>query len=309
MSAIRFRVGIECFPEHNRIAMCQLLALNSNHPASITFSFEGFVARGGRTDNHRDGWGIAFFEDTGCRLFIDDRASIDSPIAELVKSYPIKSTNIVAHVRRATQGKVCLPNCHPFMRELWGRYWVFAHNGNLIDFHPELNGQFLPVGSTDSEAAFCTILQGLRERHPYREPSLEQLFADIRDIVAGISRHGTFNFLLSNGDVMFAHCSTNLHWIQRGYPFSTAKLVDCELSIDFRHYNRPNDLMTVIATQPLTCNEQWQKFQSGELLAFLDGEVLQRCVIPVSANAAPAAVESDCDASGAQPALSIDIAA
>lgn len=59
--------------------MCQLLALNSNQPAAITFSFEGFVARGGLTDHHRDGWGIAFFEDTGCRLFVDYEASITSP--------------------------------------------------------------------------------------------------------------------------------------------------------------------------------------------------------------------------------------
>lgn len=256
--------------------MCQLLALNSNHPAAITFSFEGFVARGGLTDNHRDGWGIAFFEDTGCRLFIDYQASINSPVAQLIKHYPIKSTNIIAHVRRATQGKVSLPNCHPFMRELWGKYWVFAHNGDLKDFHPELNGHYLPVGFTDSEAAFCLILQGLRERHPYREPPLDVLFGSVRDIVAGIAEHGTFNFLLSNGDVMFAHCSTDLHWVQRGYPFSTAKLVDCDLSIDFSHYNKPNDLITVIATQPLTCNEQWNRFGRGELLAFVNGEIVRR---------------------------------
>jgi glutamine amidotransferase len=256
--------------------MCQLLALNSNHPASITFSFEGFVARGGLTDHHRDGWGIAFFEDTGCRVFIDYQASIDSPVAQLIKHYPIKSTNIIAHVRRATQGKICLPNCHPFMRELWGKYWVFAHNGDLKDFYPELTGQFLPVGFTDSEAAFCLILQRLREQHPYREPPLGVLFESIREIVADIARHGTFNFLLSNGDAMFAHCSTNLHWVQRGYPFSTAKLVDCDLSIDFSHYNKPNDLITVITTQPLTCNENWTKFKHGELIAFLNGEIVRR---------------------------------
>ncbi|MFT3959839.1 class II glutamine amidotransferase [Propionivibrio sp.] len=256
--------------------MCQLLALNSNHPAAITFSFEGFVARGGLTGKHRDGWGIAFFEDTGCRLFIDYQASIDSPIAQLIKHYPIKSTNIVAHVRLATQGKVSLPNCHPFMRELWGKYWVFAHNGDLKDFHPALNGQYLPVGFTDSEAAFCFILQGLRERHPYREPPLDVLFRSIREIATGIAAHGTFNFLLSNGDFMFAHCSTDLFWVQRGYPFSTAKLVNCDVSIDFSHYNKPNDLITVIATQPLTCDEQWNRFERGELLTFFNGEIVRR---------------------------------
>jgi len=256
--------------------MCQLLALNSNYPAAITFSFEGFVARGGLTDHHRDGWGIAFFEDTGCRLFVDYLASIDSPVAQLIKRFPIKSTNIIAHIRKATQGSVSLPNCHPFMREMWGKYWVFAHNGDLKGFHPALTGPCLPVGLTDSERAFCYILQRLRERHPYREPSTDVLFQDIRKIASEITGYGAFNFLLSNGDAMFAHCTTNLYWVQRRHPFSTAQLVDCDMSIDFREHNNPNDLITVIATLPLTSNEQWHKFACGELKMFVNGEIARQ---------------------------------
>lgn len=258
--------------------MCQLLALNSNQPSAITFSFEGFVARGGLTDHHRDGWGIAFFEDTGCRLFIDYEASSTSPVAQLIKHYPIKSTNIVAHIRKATQGKISLPNCHPFMRELWGKYWVFAHNGDLKDFHPALTGQYLPVGFTDSEMAFCYILQGLRERYPQREPSPALLFASVHEICTEIASHGIFNFLLSNGEAMFAHCSTSLFWVQRSYPFSTAQLVDCEISIDFRKHCYPNDLITVIATKPLTSDENWQPFCRGELNMFVKGEIAQQYI-------------------------------
>ena len=51
----------------------------------------------------------------------------------MVRRYPIRSDNIVAHIRKATQGRVALENTHPFVRELWGRYWVFAHNGDLKD--------------------------------------------------------------------------------------------------------------------------------------------------------------------------------
>ena len=42
--------------------MCQLLGMNCNVPTDIVFSFTGFATRGGRTDAHKDGWGIAFFE-------------------------------------------------------------------------------------------------------------------------------------------------------------------------------------------------------------------------------------------------------
>ncbi len=69
--------------------MCQLFGMNCAEPTDVTFSFTGFAARGGLTDHHADGWGIAFFEDKACRLFIDQQSSSTSPIAEMVKRYPI----------------------------------------------------------------------------------------------------------------------------------------------------------------------------------------------------------------------------
>ncbi len=51
-------------------------------------------------------------------MVIDVKPSIASPIAELIKNYPIHSTNVIAHIRKATQGEIKLENCHPFRREL-----------------------------------------------------------------------------------------------------------------------------------------------------------------------------------------------
>lgn len=81
--------------------MCQLLGMNCNVPTDICFSFTGFQARGGATDIHKDGWGIAFFEGKGVRLFLDPLPSASSPVAELVRHYPIRSLNVIAHIRRA----------------------------------------------------------------------------------------------------------------------------------------------------------------------------------------------------------------
>ncbi|MBV8622557.1 MAG: class II glutamine amidotransferase, partial [Herbaspirillum sp.] len=50
--------------------MCQLLGMNCNTPTDIVFSFTGFATRGGLTDHHKDGWGIAFFEGSGVRTFV-----------------------------------------------------------------------------------------------------------------------------------------------------------------------------------------------------------------------------------------------
>ena len=132
--------------------MCQLLGMNANTPTDVMFSFTGFA---NRAEEHKDGFGIAFFEDKGVRLFVDTYSARESPVAEMVRRYPIKSQNIVAHIRKATQGRVALENTHPFVRELWGRYWIFAHNGTLENFSPKVEGYYRPVGSTDSERAFC----------------------------------------------------------------------------------------------------------------------------------------------------------
>ncbi|MGI4812961.1 MAG: class II glutamine amidotransferase [Janthinobacterium lividum] len=265
--------------------MCELLGMNCAAPTDITFSFTGFAARGGSTKQHADGWGIAFFEDKACRLFIDQQASASSPIAELVKRYPIKSRNTIAHIRKATQGHIQLENCHPFMRELWGRHWIFAHNGDLKDYTTALTGVYQPVGTTDSELAFCALLQGLRRRFPRSEPPLPELFDALDELTREITLHGVFNYLLSNGQALFAHCSTHLHFLVRRWPFSTAHLIDADMSIDFAKYTTPEDRVAVIATAPLTDDEIWTRLAPGDLMMFQDGDVVRTTQMPVSAEA------------------------
>lgn len=254
--------------------MCQLLGMNCNTPTDICFSFEGFHLRGGLTDHHKDGWGIAFFEGRGCRLFLDAKSTLDSPVAELVRRYPIHSKNVVAHIRKAAQGKVAPENCHPFQRELWGGYWVFAHNGNLEDFAPTLQGQFRPVGNTDSERAFCYLLNRLQLAFPSGPPALADLDAALDAITEEIARHGVFNYLLSNGEWMFAHCSDRLHYLTRKSPFGEAHLIDQDITVDFAAVTRPDDRVTVIATLPLTDNETWTAIPAGRLLLFREGEAV-----------------------------------
>ena len=260
--------------------MCQLLGMNCNTPTDIAFSFSGFSQRSGRTGDHADGWGIAFFEEElGLRHFVDHLPAIDSPIAELIRRYPIKSRNVIAHIRKATQGPVNLQNCHPFVRELWGRYWVFAHNGDLKQFAPRLHGNFRPVGSTDSEAAFCWLMQELAKSHA-TVPSVDELTLTLRELVPQLSSHGTFNFLLSNGQALWAHASTNLHYLERRHPFMPAELEDDELSIDFAACTTPQDRVAMIVTAPLTSNEEWTAFGQGELKVFVDGALHMRAAGP-----------------------------
>ena len=159
-------------------------------------------------------------------------------------------------------------------RELWGRYWVFAHNGDLKEFSPVLNGAFRPVGHTDSERAFCYLLQQLRARFGDEAPSMADLGEALRALTTEIASHGVFNMMLSDGSALFAHCSTRLHYIIRQYPFTQAQLSDEDLTVDFSEVTTPNDRVAIIVTEPLTTNETWTSFSPGEMRIFVDGAPL-----------------------------------
>ncbi|MDK1682690.1 class II glutamine amidotransferase [Acinetobacter terrestris] len=255
--------------------MCQLLGMNCATPTDVTFSFRGFSQRAGITSDHCDGFGIAFFEDKACRLFVDNQSAVESPIAELVRNYPIKSRNVIAHIRKATQGKITLENSHPFSRELWGRQWIFAHNGDLHGFNPALSGRFTPVGNTDSERAFCFLLDQLVLKFGYHEPKLDQIFDLLAEVSPKIAEHGTFNFCLSNGQALFTYAITKLHWLVREYPFKPAQLIDLDVEVDFSQVTTPEDRVAVITTEPLTQNEVWTAFEPGEMILFQDGRPIR----------------------------------
>ena len=252
--------------------MCELLAMSANTPTDLCFSFTGLTRRGGDTGPHKDGWGVAFYEGKGVRSFHDADASANSRIAEVVQTHPIKSEVAICHIRQANVGEICLANTHPFIRELWGRYWVFAHNGQLTGFRPE-PGFYEPVGDTDSEALFCDLLNHLRS-HCDRDTPLEHVVARLVDLSQAYAREGVFNLLLSNGDWLFTYCTTKMASITRRAPFGPARLKDADITVDFESETTPNDIVSVIVTEPLTTDEKWDVYQPGEWRLWKNGEVV-----------------------------------
>lgn len=252
--------------------MCELLGMSANVPTDIVFSFTGLMQRGGRTGPHRDGWGIGFYEGRGLRLFQDPRASSESEVAQLVQRYPIKSEVVIGHIRQANVGRVCLANTHPFVREMWGRNWCFAHNGQLAGFSPEFD-HYWPVGDTDSEAAFCDLLNCLRREFP-QPVDVMALLSALIDACSRFRSFGVFNCLLSDGDWLFSFCTSKLAHITRRAPFGPAHLKDADVQVDFQAETTPNDVVTVLATEPLTDNESWSLYQAGEWRLWRDGECI-----------------------------------
>ncbi len=66
----------------------------------------------------------------------------------------------------------------------------------------------------------------------------------------------------------------HLYWITRRAPFGKATLIDEDVTINFQEETTPNDVVSVIATQPLTDNEDWHRMKPGEYGIFHFGELI-----------------------------------
>jgi glutamine amidotransferase len=253
--------------------MCELLGMSANVPTDICFSFTGLMERGGSSGPHRDGWGIAFYLDGRGRSIHDPHPGADSEIADLFKKTSIKSHVVISHIRQANVGDVSLVNTHPFSRHFWGHTWSFAHNGELDNLSWLEPFRFRPVGTTDSELAFCWILDHLTNAYPDHPDEPEVLGMALQELCDKLRTRGIFNMILTDSRRLYAYCSTKMCRLTRRAPFGEAILNDGNMSVNFGEVTTDRDVVTVVATTPLTDNEEWTSLAEGELCIIEDGEV------------------------------------
>ena len=124
--------------------MCELFAMSSRLPATVSLSLAEFARHGGLTDKHKDGWGVAWYDDGDALLVREPSAAAESPSMRFVRQHELASRFVVSHIRHATMGAVALRNTQPFARELGGRLHLFVHNGMLdgIKNRYALDGRF-----------------------------------------------------------------------------------------------------------------------------------------------------------------------
>lgn len=262
--------------------MCELLGLSFNKPVSVNVSFRGFRNRG---KYNRDGWGFAYYPDydnsskvlcNSAQIFKEPISSESSDLSRfIINNHRIKSKIYISHVRYASSGSKSHCNTHPFNRELFGKEYVFAHNGTLLGFNPFLT-DYIPIGQTDSERAFCFILDKIKEKQ-IQNWSKEH-FDFLENLLNEINDYGNFNCLLSNGEFLFCYYDKSaykgLYFVKREAPFDVIKLLDEDFEVNLPEEKSQDQKGFIIATSPLT-NENWQEFIPGELKVFKDGEIIR----------------------------------
>ena len=83
---------------------------------------------------------------------------------------------------------------------------------------------YRPIGETDSEFAFCLLLERLAPlwRGTEGPPPLRDQLEAVAEVAEGVRAFGPANFLYSDGDVLFAHTNKR-HWNEGGGTLSEAQ--------------------------------------------------------------------------------------
>jgi len=268
--------------------MCELFALSGLCPANVRIFLPKFAARGGGVGPHVDGWGVAFYQDRAALVIREAAPAWNSEMARFIASQAILTTTAIAHLRKATgDTAVALRNTQPFVRELAGRDHLFAHNGDVADVL--VPGQFPlkhfhPVGETDSEHAFCYLLDKLHPLWREETPPVSERIKVIRAVADRLATLGPFNFLYSDGEYLYAYGHRRLqggrpppkppglHWLSRSCQAGGSEMEGEGIQIRSSPA-REEQKVILVASVPLT-DEPWEVIREGSLLVLRDGAVV-----------------------------------
>ena len=267
--------------------MCELIAMSSRCSTQLTLSLQTLAAHSGDTSTTRDGWGVAFYQGKDVALFREPMAASDSPLVHFLQSQGLSTTLAISHIRHATRGALDLSNTQPFLRELAGRVHVFAHNGNLpgIDTAASMAfDRYRPVGTTDSEHAFCALLERLHGlwKIASTPPTVQERRLVITAFAADLCKLGPANFLYADGEVLFAHGNRRIQAATGRIAPPGLFLMSCHC-LDPQQPVYANGVtvapgfqeMVMLASIPLTGDgETWRPLDEGDVVAVSAGRVI-----------------------------------
>ncbi|MBX3154794.1 MAG: class II glutamine amidotransferase [Deltaproteobacteria bacterium] len=260
-------------------------------PNLLAMSFEGELAPSFTLhcleEGHTlpDGWGLGYYpagEPSAAILKepAPPQASIRSQLALAWEQ--VASSVFVLHIRAATWGALSDANTQPFSRT-WGRRdWLMAHAGSLDRKPTEVPGPFEAVGSTDTEAIFCALLNRFVERgwRSLAEVDLAQL----TEWINGLNEIGELTLCLTDGRDLLVHADRRgapLHLGTLSPPYEKIAFGDVDLEVDLTRRGAKSRKGAVVCTDELAPGDgdatralAWRRLAPGTLLVIREGAVV-----------------------------------
>lgn len=235
--------------------MCELYAINSRRPVRANDHLRLFYM-----DSvwHPHGWGLSWREDGRVRLHKEPVRAIDSSYLSELLEQPISSTNVVAHIRNATMGRLTYQNSHPFLlNDRSGRNWVIAHNGTMLDAHLVEGCRARAEGDTDSEQVALYLVGKIDDALAQKGDDLsfderfEVLAREVEALSRGDGLNNKLNLLIDDGAYIYLHTNT----------------------VSPTLYVHTDGDAAFFCTQPLSDGGDWQEVPTNRLVAYRDGQL------------------------------------
>jgi transglutaminase-like putative cysteine protease/predicted glutamine amidotransferase len=232
-----------------------------------------------------DGWGLGYYPkgEPSAAVLKEPAPPQTSIRSQLALAWEqVASSMFVLHIRHATWGALSDANTQPFSRT-WGRRdWVLAHAGSLDRKPADSAGPFEPVGSTDTEAIFCGLLNRFVERgwKNLAEVDLDVLVGWLHEINEG----GELSMCFTDGRDLLVHAD------RRGVPMWLGTLAppyekiafgDTDLDIDLTRRGAKSRKGAIVCSQQLTPLAgdaeralKWRQLAPGQVLVIREGAVI-----------------------------------
>lgn len=261
--------------------MSQLLSISFDAPTAPALTL-GQLEKNSHQNDILHGWGFAWYsEGSNSASVIKDpefqTKDLQTGIFNDWKRF--QSTLFLCHLRGAAK-RSSEHDTQPFSRTFAGRSWVFLHNGDLDSrIYSELSLDddpvFEPVGKTDSEHAFCWLLNTMRKEQvrTLRDISWDKL----QEYFLQINSFGTTNLILSDGhDLVIYHDKDSfnpIYWNRKCPPHKQHQFVSTFTKLEF-------DVTQIIyRTYLIFANEKSlvsdpKKMQPGQMLVARRGKLI-----------------------------------
>jgi transglutaminase-like putative cysteine protease/predicted glutamine amidotransferase len=254
-------------------------------PNLLAMSFEGELApsfdlvclQPGR--KLPDGWGLGYYPGGEPSAVVlkepaPPQGSIRSHLARAWEH--LESSLFVLHIRSARWGAITDANTQPFVRS-WGRRdWMMGHSGSLARRPPDDRGMFEPVGSTDTEQVFCTLLSRFAEKG-WRSLQDADLTV-VRDWLDVLDDDGGLTIALTDGRDLLVYADRDEEGTvfvgQLLPPYERVVLGDDDLVVDLGARGTKSRKGVIVSSQPLSDEVSWNQLPPGHLIVIRQGAVI-----------------------------------
>ena len=199
--------------------MCDLFVLSAGKDYSAPKSLPLFAKQASK---NMDGWGIGYFKKY--KAYVEksaDRAYLAGRLHDGFQRLArvVNSRIILCHVRLQTSGPVDECHAHPFILEFGGHNWLFAHNGKAPAVEDYRTRDSAIEGAQSDSARTFEYLRD-RMAHYFHSPPqplptlFETIYRSTRQLLEDYP--GNYNYLLTNGWVLFAFTNHRQFMILKG---------------------------------------------------------------------------------------------